>query len=686
MGKEADFVVVVQLANNTGSAAGTIGFKVTDITSSAKNLNIKNYTPYTYTMVVYEGSDVALSVKGQDRKHSYNANESYEVARFQLKANAVPVLVNGFTLTNSGTFEIDKYVKDVEVLKDGTALKNVSYTISRDELRVSFDSDELAARKNGLYVVNVTLDGLDEFGKTIEFVVENASDIRAVESKTNARVTFKVAGSDFPTAGLPLKVYTFNGDKITLTNVSLGSTVYGAQGAEDIVVAEGKVALVEPILLDTFTITTSTGALDALTIVIDGDEYEGKASGNVWTFSKVLVEKSSTIQLLADVKDDPSFANRDVSFTPSSLSKTQFGAAKYDEYNEPVSANSVVGSISIAKLRVEAAKGSLTNTTTRDVEVKASEVTNRVVLFEGEYTARRQNITLNEFVIEKVGTGLTSNDNITFFLSIGGSEVGSIDFDASNDPTGVTEYINDTFVKNGDKVSVRLEADIYATSTVGNLQYKLTLNGEDDNGNEAGSARENTRKVKVVAEGSVTVTDKNALQNTVVKSDTNVVLASFVLKAAENSADSTLSSFDFTLPSLNTGDVKVKVDGSSEPFTMSGSTFVVDGLNYNLADGIEVEISYAADLTASATPYTLTLGKVNGTAKNRTYTRLAVDALVSFYNQNSTNDETKFTFSVDAEDNASVTGLVITLDDNSTGTIAGTVNDRDFIEVANNSD
>jgi hypothetical protein len=189
MGKESTYVIVVQL--KATAIKGTIGFKVTDVASSAKNLDIKKYTPNTYQMIEYDGSEVNLSDKATARNYSYNAGESYEVARLQARTSAVPIVVNGFTFTQNGTIDLTKdvNVKKVEVLKDGTALKDVTFSATRDGLTVNLDKDTVEARKSALYVVRVTLEGMEKFGNTIKLGIEKAADFRAIESKTNARVS-----------------------------------------------------------------------------------------------------------------------------------------------------------------------------------------------------------------------------------------------------------------------------------------------------------------------------------------------------------------------------------------------------------------------------------------------------------------------------------------------------------------
>jgi hypothetical protein len=70
----------------TSGAAGTIGFKVTDVESTAKNLNLDDYNPYTYEVVEYKGSEVAIELKGSNKTYNYEEGESYEVARVKVSA------------------------------------------------------------------------------------------------------------------------------------------------------------------------------------------------------------------------------------------------------------------------------------------------------------------------------------------------------------------------------------------------------------------------------------------------------------------------------------------------------------------------------------------------------------------------------------------------------------------------
>ena len=60
---------VVVSATSALKVGSTIGFKVIAVESSAENLNLDNYKPYTYDLVVYGGTAVELSRYGNDKNY-----------------------------------------------------------------------------------------------------------------------------------------------------------------------------------------------------------------------------------------------------------------------------------------------------------------------------------------------------------------------------------------------------------------------------------------------------------------------------------------------------------------------------------------------------------------------------------------------------------------------------------------
>ncbi|MBR4634523.1 hypothetical protein IKO50_06360 [bacterium] len=141
----------------TGTAnGGTIGFKVVDVESTAKNLNVDDYTPYTYDMVAYGGTTVTLSMKGSAKEYNYEAGESYELARVKVDRVTSSLLLNGITLTNTGSDKVDlsRYLEDVKVTKDGKELDGLKFKVTKDdEIVITFDEIELPINKTATFIV-----------------------------------------------------------------------------------------------------------------------------------------------------------------------------------------------------------------------------------------------------------------------------------------------------------------------------------------------------------------------------------------------------------------------------------------------------------------------------------------------------------------------------------------------------
>jgi hypothetical protein len=225
--------VVVKMATGDASKGGTIGFKVVDVESTAKNLNLDNYKPYTYDMVSYSGTTVTLSMKGSTKTYNYEAGKSYELARLKIDRVTSAINLNGFTLTNTGSDKVDlvRYLDKLTVTKDGEKVSGLKFkTTKDDEIVITFDSIELPINKTATFVIEGTFnDEFDDYGKKVNLVVEESSDFNAVEKKTGARLTVAPAKDGVEKL--------FQGGKIKISNTKLGN-VDVPQGGEGYVVAE----------------------------------------------------------------------------------------------------------------------------------------------------------------------------------------------------------------------------------------------------------------------------------------------------------------------------------------------------------------------------------------------------------------------------------------------------------------
>ena len=248
---------IVLKTSDTAKAGGTIGFKVIDVESSAKNLNVDNYSPYTYDMVNYDGATATIDAKGTAKNYNFVAGESYEVARFKVSAASSALTVKGFTLKNittKGDVDVEKFLDKVTVMAGSDKVEGLKFNVNKSkELVISFDDVEVAAKKNVTFVVSISFsDDFDDYARWIQYSIDKESNFNAVEKKTGARLTVKLPTN--PTTDWV--DHQFNGSKIRLTNVKT-SNVEAAAGSEGVVVAEGSIALNETVSLPTLKITAT---------------------------------------------------------------------------------------------------------------------------------------------------------------------------------------------------------------------------------------------------------------------------------------------------------------------------------------------------------------------------------------------------------------------------------------------
>jgi hypothetical protein len=154
-------------------------------------------------------------------------------------------------------------------------------------------------------------------------------------------------------------------------------------------------------------------------LVIGGEEYDATkdAANYGFEFKGLEIEKSGKVEVRIDVKED---TDGNIEFA-GSLNSDSFNL-KYDESGEDVDEDRIVGSIAISTVKIQAAKASLENKNTKDVELTLNDP-NRKVIFEGTYTAKKGTVTLKNFVITTVEDELALVPaNPTFYVTVGDDE------------------------------------------------------------------------------------------------------------------------------------------------------------------------------------------------------------------------------------------------------------------------
>ncbi|MBQ7074755.1 hypothetical protein IJM86_07085 [bacterium] len=661
------FIVVVKTIDAPSSDLGTnVGFKVVDIDSTAETTkNNVSAKANLYAFADYTGEGVQVAFKGNagEKTYNYSENEMYEVAKFKVTASSSAIEVNGFTLANKGNLKLEK-INDVEILVDGTAIKS-SYTVKNDDLQVSFAAQEIAIKKSSTFTVRVSLADYDDFGSKINMYFDETSDLNVVESKNSVRVKIDTTLADLvsPTT------YIFNGSKIVLTNTKINATVDAAQDSDDVTIAKGTIAINgQSIKIPSLTINPDPDYeddIESIKLVINGDSYEFTSKKD-WTVRNVTIDEDADVEITADVASD-AISGHVVSFViGGSTGVINTSALSGAQYENDKSAEVIFnGSISISKLKVQAAKASFVNNITKKAQFKVKETTTNTV-FEGVYTAKKGETKVNEVVISKTAGTINTGDTITFNVYLNGSSkpVASADFDVKN-----TADANETFsaitVDAGADINVRVDATVYATTgTESDLKFTVQLKGEDTNGNDVNSSAVEMVNMEFVDSQAITVTTNAAIkEQDIILANSNQTVAKFLVKPGNKAETATLDtltmevgSFDLpasanfddyfrlTIGGTEADNVEIQGDGASAIIT-------VEDLNENVKGEVEVELVYKKELTAN-TDYEVVLSDVNGKNPARTFKRKAVNAIVRVISQTNTTATTKYRFDIDYSDNA----------------------------------
>jgi len=464
---ELNAVIVVNTKDTWAdalAAGATVGFKVVDVESTAKDTNI-SAKANTYTAIKFDGSKITFNLTKATSTKEYNweAGEVYEVAKFKVTApDDSSIILRGFTFAKKTTdLDLRKYFDKAEVTVAGEKVSGLEASVNKDdELVVTFKDVEVPAKKKQEVIVKVALtEDFDTFGWVLNLALK---DFVAVDGKVESRVAAQTVPANV-TNGVydyygSFTEYKFNGGKIKFANVKLGN-VDAAQNSEDIIVAEWTVTVNEAIK-GTATIK-ATGkwawAIKQMAIIVNGEETESNPSlvkydtvtsttapadwtatsyvagkyvtydgaiyksntattaasfvATEWdlvsteytfTFNNVEIEKSGKIKFSADIYDNNAWDGQTVEF--GTFNAASFGTTlKYEDANKPVTNGEASGSISFSKLTIQASKASLKNNVSKTVEF-ANKATRTEIVFDGTYTAKKGDIELNEFLIKSTAT------------------------------------------------------------------------------------------------------------------------------------------------------------------------------------------------------------------------------------------------------------------------------------------
>ena len=708
-GKEAHVTIGMTTAGGSAEDLGkSIGFKVVDMESSAKNVDLPTKDANLYDIIDYDGSDVTVEFKGSNKEYNVKAGELYEVAKLRVRASNAAIELNGIVLTNDtnkytstttnksrdrvkttfSTLDLGDFVDDVEVYADGKKV-DAKYSIKRDELNLSFsEAVEVAINKAVDLSVKVSLKDFDDYGDGIRFILAEDSDLKAVESKTKAVI--HIAAWDGKLVG---KEYVFEGGKISLDSTKLSSPVKGAQWAEDVVFGKGNVTVWEEIIFDVEitpvfaaafnwvakdekSIIGTKNAISDISLFVGKTEYSASYSNGVYTIKGVELDKDSELRFVADVEDNEAFNGAEIKFNINGTNLFKMAGVKYQSNNNSAEDN-VVWNISLYNVKVEVADGDLRNDlTSKTIQFKAWEGTVSKNIFEGTYKVSEKDVTLKSVALvyksQEWPVDATSKTDATYNVYIDDTLVATLetkDILASTSTDSViknaaTDLSKDIEISADKSVKVVVEAKVNADQTKDvnkTNQYSLYIFGEDENGVEAWTDKRETAKLKIVWNEDMTISTLSSMKKQdLVLTDSYQSLAKFVVKPVNGAATADLDSLEFTITDpaagadkLAKGDFELYINNDLVKADFAYDTNVLKVTNINkeaTKNGLTVELKSSKELVAGE--YKTEIAKINDVVKggDNTFTRLALPAIVRVVSQKQDGNRTNFVFDIQIDD------------------------------------
>ena len=551
-------------------------------------------------------------------------------------------------------------MKDVIVTVAWEKVKS-SWSVKDQEITISLKDVELAAKDNSEFVVSVELSNdFDNFGGQTNLMLAKLTDVTAVESKTDSRVTATTLAA-YDTTGKDWYTCTFNWGKIRIESNKLGN-IDASENSTDIVIAEWEIQTAQTIKTNangirvTVTPSAARDVIQAMRIVIAGDEYEGTKHTTAWVidyfdFPSVEVDHTSKIKILVDTVEQWGTKWDYVNFTIQGLKG--YDGTTYGFYYDDVKGNvaaDMAGSLDISQLTLTPSKATLTNKISSDeVEFKAGKTSKQTIL-SGTYTAKKTDVYLNEFSLEwAAAADWDAVHTMDVYLYLGGKLVADDTLDATNNKWIATDTFTNVLVKAGESVDVELVAQVEAGTT--NLKtavkFDLTLVGEDENGNpNSWEASKQTAKISIVTVGTPEVTDE-VTNNIVLLRWSEGAIAEFRVKPS-GSSSMDLESVTFDQPAgVTCSDLKLTVGNVDENFKLDTvkSVCYVDGFSENIEkNGAVLRIEFENEPPFSSTLINAAVKHLvlNNTSISKEFSKAYADAVLTFNQRNNT-DKTEFT-------------------------------------------
>jgi hypothetical protein len=533
--KSESIDLVVQL---DAAAGAEVAFRITDIDSSAKNLNIKNKITSTYRTADYTVAELTFYKRGTNAEYKMGEQSTSLLGEFEVTNVADTghkddraVKVQSLVLKQNGTADLTN-LKNIKVYRDS---KVVSSDVTVDSKNMTIVlNDVIEHGRKAIYSIEAEVTYVDQATDTYIFALNKQEDLVAVENSSNFRTTTK----DGTTTDRTLATYSVKGGKILLTSKSgFATNVDAGKGYTDVVIAEGTLTVTEPIALNKLTLTVTTGGaqlsdtLSRITIEIGGSRYVGDIDNNGVKFdTEFYINKTSTVRLLANISNN---ATGNAWFQLQAIRGNTFNGGWFQNSDTNMTtANDIAGIITPAKVTVKDSTFNIVKSSNKSQVTMVKNDPASFVFYEGTITNKvASSLTLNTITlsgkVEQQGatSPLAGSDNVYFTLTANGKTVsntfsseGKINFNS----LGVV-------LKNGESATIKIEAAPVLSNT-GLLAFQIEAEATDVQGNTVKAPASFATNILITEKGDATPSTSNAIKNTLIAEDTtNAIIAQWTM-------------------------------------------------------------------------------------------------------------------------------------------------------------
>ena len=623
--------LVISLNKEKVKAGSELSFKLSDVTSSAKNTTVSPDTTGIYRTTNYAVTSLSfLSMTNAPRKYNITKDSLYSFGEFKVQ-NDSPASMEKNVLIKNVTFKVEgadiNNLKDFKLLRNGKELKT-TYLVNGRDVTLTIN-DQLDSGKSAVYKVIATPTNIENGnGDEYTFVIRRAEDVIAEELGQNS-VGYRVAikGLD----NVNLNKTTIMGGTITLTrDANFPSVVSADWGYSDVTIAKGTMKLNQATKFEKGIVLTGTSGSDLnavrrASLVIGGRTYQATeiTTGGIKFDSEVYLEKGTH-----NVELNVSIASREIpghtkTFGIQNISNTSFVKGAYLNSDEtPFTGAHMVGTIRVAKVNIQAQRLGFKKTGPAENVKIVQGNTDEKVIFAGEITnAGDKTLEISQIVLTGVdvstGISVTKLADVSLHLADGStSSTVAVESGRAATIDSIT-----TTIQPGKSIKFELRAINNADIASGN-KYRVEVMAKGTlEGNTVTTSVIKSAYVEISGHATTTVVGNSSAKNSIVVPGNLTEVASFNYNVKNDTVD--IDSVVLTGEGFRNGDVDYAevrfgdVNPSIDTVTTTAAGVVVKfanlvtlpAKNYN----VKVALNFAEGAVTGAVKKFTSVGVYNGT-------------------------------------------------------------------------